>query len=213
MHIGNSKAIILKSVLQKQIQLPQSNIYCLELGSYCGYSAVTLAMTLEESSYPGMIVCVESELQCVKWTRKLCELANLDTKVHIIHGNLDDDDDDGATLCKLREFLAHSGGKFSLVLLDHDKSSYLKDLRRLESADILNHGCAVVADNVLSFGRPMVDYLEHVRHSQGLYASSEMKKAFLEYSCPSAVAVGYNAHVDEDIPVEFIDGVEISILK
>ena len=38
-----------------------------------------------------------------------------------------------------------------------------------------------MADNVLSFGQPLDEYLQHVRND-GLYGHSELHRCYLEYS-------------------------------
>jgi hypothetical protein len=50
-----------------------------------------------------------------------------------------------------------------LLFIDHEKSQYLSDLQIIESHQLLQPGSVVVADNVLSFGRPLQAYLDHVR--------------------------------------------------
>ena len=51
-----------------------------------------------------------------------------------------------------------------LLLIDHEKAAYLKDLQAIERRGYLRSGSVVVADNVLSFGSPL-----HVRKIHNIY--------------------------------------------
>jgi len=75
-------------------------------------------------------------------------------------------------------------------------------------APFLRPGCVVVADNVLSFGAPLADYLGHVRNAQGPYASSSLREGRVEYSGEAEGALE-NGQKDDLM----VDGVEISVLR
>ena len=78
----------------------------------------------------------------------------------------------------------------------------------------MQDGCVVVADNVLSFGQPKSDYLEHVRN-QDIYSSSILHKSFVEYSVMQ-LKDGEEDMLEIlpcDDGIDLVDGVEISIFK
>lgn len=79
----------------------------------------------------------------------------------------------------------------------------------LAAADVslLRPGCVVVADNVLSFGVPLTDYLDHVRATGGPYACSLLREGQVEYS---AVGGAAERGTKDEL---MLDGVEISVLR
>jgi catechol O-methyltransferase len=126
----------------------------LELGAFCGYSAVRIARLLRT---PG------SELTSIELSRTRVEVAGemvahagLSERVRFLHGATQD-------------VIPTLEGKFRLVFIDHDKNRYLQDLLLIEKHELLEPGAIVVADNVGMF-TGMQSYLGHVRGS-GLYAS------------------------------------------
>ena len=126
----------------------------LEIGTYCGYSALLVARQLAPRG--GKLVTLEISRRNSAVARRVIAQAGL------------------ADVAEVRnEVLATAigsfGQPFDLVLLDHWKGEYLADIRRLESAGLLRPGTVVVADNVGFFRVP--DYLEYVRHG-GRYDSS-----------------------------------------
>ena len=72
---------------------------------------------------------------------------------------------------------------------------------------LLRPGCVVVADNVLSFGVPLTDYLNHVRATGGPYVSSLLREGLVEYS---AVQGAVERGAEDEL---MLDGVEISVLR
>jgi len=76
-----------------------------------------------------------------------------------------------------------------------------------EDVPLLHPGCVVVADNVLSFGAPLTDYLDHVRATEGPYASSLLREGHVEYS---AVGGAAERGAEDEL---MLDGVEISVLR
>jgi catechol O-methyltransferase len=212
MHIGNQKLPFLEKGVQraKQNTPPGQRLICLEIGSYCGYSTVAIAKNLKEGD---MLICIECEDSCARWTNRMLQLTGLDTKVRIITSSFALPECVPALITCISSVNNNSSIKaIGAVFIDHDKKRYLQDLRICESLDIMIPGCVVIADNVLSFGEPLSDYLSHVRDNT-IYESSEIHESFIEY----AVAMD-----DVDIRPELrdtgqalslIDGVEVSIYK
>lgn len=197
MHIGDQKLTFLKDSVATATASGVPHLCVVELGSYCGYSAMYLAGQLE-GSRGDRLFCIEADPKCVGWTRRMISYANLDSVVTVVASPASDVDSWRASLSKEH---------IDLLFIDHDKSQYLNDLLRIEEAGLLRTGAIVVADNVLSFGVPLSDYLSHVRDPTGLYTSSKLYEGFIEY------ASGESSNLSAAESPDLVDGVEISIYK
>lgn len=210
MHMGDTKVgMLLQSVRAAQAQ--NESIYVVELGSYCGYSAVAVGAILRDGDH---MLCVEAERLCADWTQRMVTHAQLDTRVIVLHcdaGNVDQWSrnlltSQPLTLCDNNT----SHGTIDLLFVDHDKASYFKDVAAIESAGLLTTGSVVVADNVLSFGKPLTEYLDYVRDPSGPFSSSELHESMIEYAIVGEISE------DKEQPeqrIDLRDGVEISIHK
>jgi len=155
MHLGDVKGKIVREHFQKHT--PK---IVLELGTYCGYSAVMLSpltsekfYTIDRYPYPAAKVIVEK--------------AGLQDKIVFLNGKAED------IIPKLNDLK----GKVDLVFIDHDKKAYLPDLKLIEQHGLLHNGSVVIADNVLVFH---IDaYLEHVKGPN--YSSTQTFQSRLEY--------------------------------
>ncbi|KAJ1417050.1 S-adenosyl-L-methionine-dependent methyltransferase [Ochromonadaceae sp. CCMP2298] len=165
MHVGDKKLPFLQMSLDMASENTSGKLILVELGSYCGYSAIYLGSNLHFDR-GDRLLCVEREPQCVFWTRRMLDYAGL-AAVSVVQGTAADVGVWGATL------------SVDLLFVDHDKAAYLADLRLLEG--LLHPGSVVVADNVLSFGQPLTEYLAHVRDPLGPYRSSQLHEGFVEY--------------------------------
>ena len=143
----------------------------LELGAYCGYSAILIAQRLGPE---GRLVSVEKDPVAAEVARANVAHAGLAERVEIIEG-------------ASTEVIPSLEGPFDLVLLDHWKDLYKVDLQRLEECGLLREGTTIVADNVGEvFGA--AKYLDYVRGC-GRY-DSENRPATIEYSkIPDAVEI------------------------
>jgi catechol O-methyltransferase len=201
MHIGDKKL----QFLQKGLDMVKCNalnggrspLNIVELGSYCGYSAIYIANQLDISK-GDRLFCIEREEPCCKWTQRMLEYAGLADRVIVINISASETE-------KLSNALSDSS--IDLLFIDHDKAEYLNDLVSMEAAAMFRTGSVVVADNVLSFGVPLTAYLDYVRNPAGPYASSELFEGSVEYS--STEEGGLDAVQNKD----FVDGVEISVHK
>ena len=88
-HVGDRKA----KYLEKYVRQASSRYNdlpigerCVELGSYCGYSALCIGQLL---SLRGKLISIEKESQCVMWTKRLIEYAGLSSKVIVLHGTVE----------------------------------------------------------------------------------------------------------------------------
>ena len=158
MNVGDEKGAILdRAVVDSKAGR------ALELGAFCGYSAVRMARLL---TAPGSrLTSVELSDARIEVARAMVAHAGLAERVRFVQG---------AT----QEMIPTLEGPFNLVFIDHDKNRYLDDLLLIEQHALLAPGAIVVADNVGMFVG-MEAYLGHVRGS-GLYASVH-HTATLEY--------------------------------
>lgn len=106
---------------------------CLELGAYLGYSAIRIGRLLDEG---GTLLSIESCEANARLAKENVAHAGLDGRVRVLHGTAE-------TLSLIRE-----GAPFDFILLDHKKSLYFDELRRLEAWGLVQPGCIVAADNI-----------------------------------------------------------------
>ena len=143
----------------------------LELGAYCGYSAVLFASRLGPE---GRLVSLEIGEESVEAVRANVAFAGLDGRVEVIPGDTAD------TIPTLE-------GPFDLVFLDHMKNFYKRDLMAIEANGLLRPGSIVAADNVGPLFDPQ-EYLDYVR-TCGHY-DSEHRASTIEYhDDPDAVEI------------------------
>lgn len=159
MSVGPEKGPLIQELTGR---LP-ANPRVLELGAYCGYSAVMLASRYGTGAE---VVSVEVNRHCVAAARDNVAFAGLSGQVTVIHAPSD-------------RAIDTLEGKFDLVFLDHWKDLYLPDLKKLEARRLVDAGTIVVADNVGEiFGAE--PYLDYVRNC-GRY-TSENRPATIEYT-------------------------------
>ncbi|XP_040902507.1 catechol O-methyltransferase A [Toxotes jaculatrix] len=162
MNVGDEKGAILDAVV-----IERSPATVLELGTYCGYSAVRITRLLPPAT---RLITVEMNPEYAHVARQVIEHAGLQDKVCVLEGLSAD------LIPKMADmFGIHS---FDFVFLDHWKDRYLPDIRLLEDCSLLAQGSVVLADNVVCPGAP--DYLDYIRSS--LNYSSRFYQAHLEYT-------------------------------
>ena len=167
MNLGPEKGPLVQEVFA---DLP-SQARVLELGAFCGYSAILFANVLGPD---GRVVSLERDEESVEAARANVEYAGFADRVEFRHGAASD------TIPTLV-------GPFDLVFLDHWKDAYKEDLISIETAGLLRPGSLVVADNVGPLFDP-AEYLEYVR-TCGHY-DCEHRESTLEYSDqPDAVEI------------------------
>jgi catechol O-methyltransferase len=167
MNVGDRKGEILDAELRRA-----RPARVLEIGAFCGYSAVRMARLLRE--WGGSLRSVEASRTHAEVARETVALAGLADHVEVIHG-------------KAEDVIPTLAGPLDLVFLDHWKDLYLPDLRRIEAHGLLRPGSVVVADNVGLFD--VGDYLGYVR-SCGRYESRNVAST-VEYrdALPDAVEI------------------------
>jgi len=144
---GGTKASVLSAAVS---QAPAGSI--LEIGAYCGYSAIRMAMAC-----PGTrIATLEVNPAHVVIARNMVAFAGLAHVVDVWTGHSKD---------ILHRLSARYGGRLALgaVFMDQRGSRYDEDLEALERYGLLLPGAVVVADNVLKPGAPL--FLWRLRNS------------------------------------------------
>ena len=131
----------------------------LELGTYCGYSALRMAGVMPA----GARVCsIEFSPDNAAIARRIWDHAGIGDELSVVVGTLGDG---GSTIDRLRTEHGFGEGTVDFVFVDHDKAAYLPDLERILEEHWLHPGSIVVADNVKFPGAP--EYRAHLEAQQG----------------------------------------------
>lgn len=158
MNVGDEKGPLLDATVRDA-----EATRVLELGCFCGYSAIRIARLLPAD---GKLVSVELDPHSAEIATAMVELAGSTERVEIRVG------DSEAVIPNLE-------GPFDVVFLDHWKDVYLRDLQAIEQTGLLRDGSVVFADNVgPMFGAEA--YLAYVRTSPQF--ASEYHESHIEYS-------------------------------
>ncbi|MBF6059450.1 class I SAM-dependent methyltransferase [Nocardia terpenica] len=167
-NIGDEKGLLLDAA----VRAAEPKLL-LELGAYCGYSAVRTGRLLA----PGArLVSVEFNPANAEIARAVLAHAGLDDRVSVVVGRLGDG---GATMHKLATEHGFGFRAVDFVFIDHSTAAYLPDLRTILAAGWLHPGSAVLADNVKVPGAP--DYLRYMREQEGESWHTVEHRAHVEY--------------------------------
>jgi catechol O-methyltransferase len=162
MNVGDRKG----AILDEEVKLAQPQI-AVEVGGYCGYSAVRIARLLPPG---GHLFSLELEPRFAAIAKQVVQAAGLSDRVQHVVGPSDQ------SLRRLRDIVGRDHVDF--FFLDHWKELYLPDIRTIEECGLLRAGTVVVADNVIYPGTP--EYLAHVRAHQRFRCTFHASQ--LEYS-------------------------------
>ena len=160
MNVGAEKG----DILVDQLVSVRAN-RVLELGAYCGYSAVLMGARLKRTG--GQLISLEASERNAELARRVVDHAGLSSVVDIQVGSASD-------------LIKGLDGAFDAVFIDHWKDDYLSDLRQLEELNLLRPGARIVADNVGIFSKTLEPYLDYVRTSK--HMESEHFPTRMEYS-------------------------------
>lgn len=167
MNVGDEKGLILDAAVERA-----DPARVLELGTYCGYSALRIAHAAP-SAY---VVSVEFNAANAEIARRILEHAGVSDRVTVVVGTLGDG---GRTVSALEDEYGIGAGAIDLVFLDHDKDAYLPDLRLILRRGWLRPGALVVADNVKFPGAP--EYRSYMAKNEGELWRTVEHETHVEY--------------------------------
>jgi catechol O-methyltransferase len=160
-NVGDEKGALLDAAIRRAE--PRR---LLELGTYCGYSALRTARVMPEGAHLYSLEFVEANASIA---RRILAHAGVESQVTVIVGTLGDG---GGTIASLESEHGFAPGSLDFVFIDHAKDAYLPDLERILERDWLRQGAIVVADNVKMPGAP--DYRDYMRaQDAGLWRTTE----------------------------------------
>lgn len=144
----------------------------LELGAYCGYSALRMAVVAPDAE----IVSVEINASNADISSRVWRHAGVGDRVRAVVGSLGDG---GTTVRKLRDEQGFAAGSLDFVFLDHHKDAYLPDLQTILSENWLRRGGVAVADNIRFPGAPA--YREYMKQNEGTVWRTREHETHVEY--------------------------------
>ena len=145
----------------------------LELGTYCGYSALRSARVMPEGA---RLVSIEFNAENAAIARRIWDHAGVGEELTVLVGTLGDG---GKTIARLESEHGFASGSLDFVFIDHDKAAYLPDLRRILDQGWLHTGSVVVADNIRQPGAP--DYREFMQTEEGRTWRTSEHETHVEY--------------------------------
>jgi len=110
---------------------------CLEIGTFTGFSALTMALALPNE---GKIITLDHDEKIVRVAENFFKKGNLDSKIETVIS---------PALETLKKFMKERK-KFDLIFIDADKSNY-KNYYEL-SLNLINKKALIIFDNVLWHG-------------------------------------------------------------
>lgn len=143
----------------------------LELGTYCGYSALRIARAAPNAR----VFSVELAEANAEVARRIWAHAGLDDQITCVVGTIGD----GKTLDALAAEHGFAAGQLDFLFIDHDKDAYVPDLLSIVDRDWLHPGAIVMADNVKRPGAPK--YRAFMREQQGKHWQTIEHKTHVEY--------------------------------
>lgn len=167
-NVGDEKGEILDAAIQRV--RPRR---LLELGTYCGYSALRMVRVMPSDA---RLYSIELSPAHAQIARRIWDHAGVGDRVTVLVGHLGDG---GSTLDQLRTAHCFAPGELDFVFIDHDKAAYLPDLQRILDQDWLHRGSVVVADNVKFPGAPQ--YRAYLSLEEGNSWCTTEHKTHVEY--------------------------------
>jgi catechol O-methyltransferase len=168
MNVGDEKGEILDAAVRRA--QPRR---LLELGAYCGYSAVRTARSMPA----GATLCtIEFSEANADIARRILAHAGVADRVTVLVGSIGDG---GRTIERLESEHGFAPETLDFVFIDHDKTAYLSDLERILERCWLRPGAVVVADNVRIPGAPA--YRRYMKWHEGRMWRTIEHKTRVEY--------------------------------
>jgi catechol O-methyltransferase len=167
-NVGDEKGALLDAAIARV--RPQ---LLLELGTYCGYSALR---SIRAAPPDARLVTIELNPANAAIAQTILAHAGIADRVSIVVGTLGDG---GKTLRTLREEHGFGRDALDFVFVDHAKDAYLPDLELILQEGWLRPGAVVVADNVKVPGAPA--YRAFMNGNEGRLFRTREHLAHLEY--------------------------------
>jgi len=167
-NVGDEKGELLDAAIRRV-----APTRLLELGTYCGYSALRTARVMPAGAH---LYSIEFNADNAEVARKILGHAGVGDRVTVVHGTLGDG---GATVQTLEEQHGFAAGNVDFVFLDHAKEAYLPDLELILERGWLHPGSVVVADNVRVPGVP--GYRKYMSEAEGTRWRTTEHKTHAEY--------------------------------
>ena len=167
-NVGDEKGAILDAAV-----LRARPARLLELGTYCGYSALRMCRVMPDTA---RLVSIEFNGANAVIAGRILEHAGVSDRVAVLVGTLGDG---GRTIATLEEEHGFDAGSLDFVFIDHDKSVYVSDLELILDRGWLHPGSVVLADNVKFPGAP--EYRAYLNERQNENWRTVEHKAHLEY--------------------------------
>lgn len=168
MNVGDEKGEILDAAIRRVD--PRR---LLELGTYCGYSALRTIRVMSDQAH---LYSIEFSAANAEVARRILTHAGVADRVTVVVGTLGDG---GPTISALESNHGFGEGSLDFVFVDHAKDAYLPDLERILDRGWLHPGAVVVADNVKFPGVP--GYREYMREHEGRDWRTNEHETHLEY--------------------------------
>ena len=168
MNVGDEKGELLDAALRRAA--PRR---LLELGTYCGYSALRTVRVMPDDAH---LYSIEFNPDNADIAGRIIDHAGVSGRVTVVVGTLGDG---GRTISALESAHGFDEGSLDFVFLDHDKDAYLPDLERILERRWLHPGARVVADNVKFPGVPA--YREYMREREGRDWRTTEHETHVEY--------------------------------
>jgi len=167
-NVGDEKGEILDAAVRRA-----DPKLALELGTYCGYSALRVARTMGAQA---RLVSIEFNPDNAAIARRIWDHAGAGDRLTVVVGTLGDG---GATVERLEAEHGFATGSVDLIFLDHDKNAYLPDLQLIIERGWLHPGSVAVADNVKFPGAPK--YRAYMKETEGRQWHSVEHATHAEY--------------------------------
>ena len=145
----------------------------LELGTYCGYSALRMARVMPAGA---RLCSIEFSAENAAIAQRIWSHAGIGDELTVVVGTLGDG---GSTIARLRAEHGFGDGAVDFVFVDHDKAAYLPDLERILGECWLRPGSMVVADNVKFPGAP--EYRSYMQAREGATWRTTEHETHVEY--------------------------------
>ncbi|KAJ7516138.1 hypothetical protein O6H91_22G044500 [Diphasiastrum complanatum] len=165
MNVGNQKGAIVDAAVRDR-----NPKVALELGAYCGYSAVRISSQFQQPE--SLLISIEKSPQNAEIAKQIIDHAGLSSKCELLQGTLTERIQD------VKEILKKFDQQFiGFVFLDHDKDFYLSDYLLLKNEHLIGPGTVIVADNLGFPGSPK--FWKYLKDAEELETVSH--KCTLEY--------------------------------